>query len=117
MMASSPRWRGTVWRVMDTAPFGEPNESDGNPWALDLPAVTGMAGIEVFNGGTVLDSHKGEALTHWDEGLARGGRWWGIAVDDTHWHSIDRGLGWVVVRAAEPTPRALLAALARGHFY
>jgi hypothetical protein len=76
-----------------------------------------VAGIEIFNGGTVLDSHKGEAVAHWDEGLARGHRWWGIAVDDTHWHTLDRGLGWVMVRAPDLTPAALLHALARGHFY
>jgi predicted metal-dependent phosphoesterase TrpH len=80
-------------------------------------ARAGAHGIEIFNGGTVLDSQKGEALVHWDEGLARGARWWGIAVDDTHWHTIDRGLGWVMVRAAEQTPAAILGALARGHFY
>ncbi|HEU5316175.1 MAG TPA: CehA/McbA family metallohydrolase [Chloroflexota bacterium] len=85
----------------------------------DLTAGTraGAAGIEIYNGGTVLDSRKGEALTHWDEGLGRGERWWGIAVDDTHWHTIDRALGWVMVRAAEPSPRAVLDALAVGHFY
>jgi predicted metal-dependent phosphoesterase TrpH len=77
----------------------------------------GAHGIEVYNGGTVLDSQKGEATVHWDEGLARGARWWGVAVDDTHWHTVDRGLGWVMVRAAEATPGHILAALARGHFY
>jgi predicted metal-dependent phosphoesterase TrpH len=82
----------------------------------DLLAVE-TAGIEIFNGGTVLDSNKGEALTYWDEGLAKGARWWGIAVDDTHWHTIDRGLGWVVARAPELSVGALLHALARGHFY
>jgi predicted metal-dependent phosphoesterase TrpH len=80
---------------------------------LSLP----VAGIEIYNGGTVLDSQKGEALAYWDEGLARGARWWGIAVDDTHWHTVDRGLGWVVVRAAEPSPAALAHAMAQGHFY
>lgn len=82
----------------------------------DLRAVP-ASGIEAFNGGTVLDSQKGEALAHWDEGLARGSRWWGIAVDDTHWHSLDRGQGWVMVRVPERTPAALLHALAHGHFY
>jgi predicted metal-dependent phosphoesterase TrpH len=82
----------------------------------DLLAVPAH-GIEAYNGGTVLDSQKGEALAHWDEGLARGARWWGLATDDTHWHTVDRGTGWVVVRAPEATPAALLGALARGHFY
>lgn len=107
----------------------------------DLLALNGdpaLAGIEIYNGGSVLDSQKGEALAHWDEALARGARWWGIAVDDTHWHTLDRGLGWVMVRAPVPhhsspgaqrsppsggpatpelSPAALLHALARGHFY
>jgi hypothetical protein len=82
----------------------------------DVTRLPGIAGIEIFNGGTVLDSDKGHALAHWDEGLARGETWWGISVDDTHWHSIDRGLGWVIVRAPEPTPAAILQALAAGHF-
>ncbi|MGH2366679.1 MAG: PHP domain-containing protein [Chloroflexota bacterium] len=76
-----------------------------------------VAGIEVYNGGTVLDSQKGEAVSYWDEGLARGARWWGIAVDDTHWHTIDRGLGWIMARAPELSPAAVLQALAHGHFY
>lgn len=82
----------------------------------DLRAVPAH-GIEIYNGGTVLDSQKGDAVTYWDEGLARGERWWGIAVDDTHWHTLDRGLGWVMVRAPEQRPAALLDALAHGRFY
>ena len=77
----------------------------------------GAAGIELFNGAAMLESYRGEALAAWDETLARGARWWGIATDDTHWGTIDRGLGWVVVRAATAAPDALADALARGHFY
>ena len=79
----------------------------------------GASGIEIYNGGTVLDSHKGEALTHWDELLARrpGQAAWGIAVDDTHWHTIDRGLGWVMVRATDASPAAVVDALRAGQFY
>jgi predicted metal-dependent phosphoesterase TrpH len=82
----------------------------------DLVAVA-ADGIEIYNGGTVLDSQKGLALTHFDEGLARGARWWGIAVDDTHWHTIDRALGWVMVRAQEQTQASVMEAMARGQFY
>ena len=82
----------------------------------------GASGIEIYNGGTVLDSQKGEALIQWDELLQRGAvsgaaAQWGIAVDDTHWHTIDRALGWVMVRAADRTPAAVLDALRAGHFY
>jgi hypothetical protein len=83
----------------------------------DITRLSDIAGIEIYNGGTVLDSHKGEALIHWDEGLARGCNWFGIAVDDTHWHTIDRGLGWVMARAPERTPGTILRALAVGQFY
>ena len=70
----------------------------------------------------MLDSQKGEALTQWDELLERGAknggaRSWGIAVDDTHWHTIDRALGWVMVRAADRSPAAVLDALRAGAFY
>ena len=83
---------------------------------LALPSGA-VAGVEIYNGGTVLDSQKGEAVTHWDELLARGARWWGVAVDDTHWHTLDRGLGWVMTRASDATPSAVLQALVQGHFY
>jgi hypothetical protein len=42
---------------------------------------------------------------------------WGIAVDDTHWHTIDRALGWVMVRAADRSPSAIVDALRAGQFY
>lgn len=90
----------------------------------DLAAArdAGASGIEIYNGGTVLDSQKGEALTHWDELLERGAKdggppSWGIAVDDTHWHTIDRALGWVMVRAADRSPGAIIDALRTGAFY
>lgn len=85
----------------------------------DVRAATdaGAHGLEIYNGGTVLDSQRGEALAHWDEGLGKGARWWGVATDDTHWHTIDRALGWVMVRAAGRSPEAVLEALATGCFY
>lgn len=77
----------------------------------------GAAGIEVYNGASYLDSQKGESLASWDETLARGARFWGIATDDTHWGTLDRGLGWVMVRAPALSPGAITTALDHGHFY
>lgn len=82
----------------------------------DLLGLT-LDGIEAYNGGTVLDSLKGEAFTYWDEALLRGTNWSGIATDDTHWHTLDRGTGWVMVRATARTPDAIVAAIKAGHFY
>ena len=88
---------------------------------LTVAQAAGASGIEIYNGGTVLDSHKGEALTYWDELLQRRGDGasvpWGIAVDDTHWHTIDRGLGWVMVRPTDASAGATIDALRRGWFY
>lgn len=59
-----------------------------------------------------------EAL--WDAALARGAILWGTASDDAHdYHGHGKyppGGGWVVVHARRE-PRAILDALAAGHFY
>ena len=91
--------------------------------AADLLALYGddpqtrAAGMEVYNGAALLDRQKGDSLAAWDETLARGAQWWGIATDDTHWGTLDRGLGWVVVRAPAATPAAIATALDQGQFY
>ncbi len=82
----------------------------------DLMGLT-IDGIEACNGGTNLDSLKGEAFAHWDEGLLRGASWTGLGTDDTHWHTLDRGTAWVMVRATERTPGALVSAIKAGNFY
>lgn len=59
-----------------------------------------------------------EAL--WDAALLRGARLWGTASDDAHDYTghgkYPAGGGWVVVHARRE-PRAILDALAAGHFY
>lgn len=59
-----------------------------------------------------------EAL--WDAALARGATLWGTASDDAHDYTghgkYPPGGGWIVVHARRE-PRAILAALAAGHFY
>jgi hypothetical protein len=42
---------------------------------------------------------------------------WGVAVDDTHHYDIDVAAGWVMVKAAELSTSAILAALQAGRFY
>jgi predicted metal-dependent phosphoesterase TrpH len=83
----------------------------------DLLAVEAATGLEVWNGGTVLDSEKGVALAAWDELLRRGRRLWGFATDDAHFRLPDGALGWVVIHAADRGVAAAVEALRRGHFY
>jgi hypothetical protein len=85
----------------------------------DLLGLQGCFGLEVYNGGCDVDDAKGFSAVHWDDLLASGRSFYGLAVDDAHWRSgtKDAALGWVWVRAAQLTQEAILDALAKGHFY
>ncbi len=84
---------------------------------LDLLAIEAATGLEVWNGGTVLDSEKGAAPAAWDELLRRGRRLWGFATDDAHFRLPDGATGWVVMCPAERTVGGVLEALKQGRFY
>jgi hypothetical protein len=99
-------------------------------WAFDhthLVKVNGALLLEIFNGhpGVNLAGAPGkpgyEAI--WDGVLSAGKRMFGVATDDSHhysdfsWDRANPGRGWIVVRAAAPTRRALMDALASGDFY
>jgi hypothetical protein len=70
--------------------------------------------------------NKGDAdhpsMEHiWDDALMKGAIVWGVASDDAHAYEDPHGKwpaggGWVVVKARRD-PRAILDALAAGHFY
>ncbi len=83
----------------------------------DLLPLRDHAGIEIFNTGCWLEIQKGHSLVHWDLLLRRGQHIWGFATDDTHWGYPDYGQGWVMVRAEEKSPGAIVAALRAGQFY
>lgn len=67
------------------------------------------------------------AESMWDRLLTAGRRVYGVAVDDTHHLKppknpleedvVPPGRAWIVVRANERTPKAILDAIARGDFY
>ena len=82
----------------------------------DLLVVEGAFGVEVFNA-TCRRHGKERGEMHWDNLLHRGHRLWGIACDDAHHYDLDGAQGWVMVRAAELTPSAILDALQKGMFY
>ena len=86
----------------------------------DVTPLTGLAGIEVFN--TICQRMgRGEAGIIWDDWMDHAGHPLpAIANDDCHGnpaHGDDLFQGWSMVRAAERTPQAIVAALERGASY
>lgn len=80
-------------------------------------AVSGIAGVEVFNSLCEAMDGLGDSATVWDEALARGARLLGLAVDDTHWRHGEQGGGYVMVRAANLDEGSVLEALRAGRYY
>jgi hypothetical protein len=107
------RLRAAGGRVVLAHPYWSGQRS------ANLLDVAGCLGLEVYNGGCDVEDAKGFSTVHWDDLLAAGRRWWGLAVDDAHWRYGDRdaGLGWVWVKARALAPEAIFDALEQGHFY
>jgi hypothetical protein len=100
-------------------------------WALtpeQLRSVKNNKLFEIYNGHPMVNNFGGGGISGteaaWDAILSSGVLLYGIAVDDAH-HFKDPGnpklagpgRGWIMVRSAELTPRAILAAMERGEFY
>ena len=104
-------------------------------WAVtaeDLMALEGERFFEVYNGHPAVnndgDDLRPSTERMWDivlaERLSRGqGVMYGIATDDAHnYHEFDDnhsnpGRGWVMVRAEQLSPEAIVAAMEAGDFY
>jgi hypothetical protein len=85
--------------------------------AEEILPLERLAGLEIFNTSAHTDLGKGLATIHWDDLLARGKRWAGFAVDDTHGINDDGAGGWVWVKNETLSEDGLLDALNRGAFY
>ncbi len=95
-----------------------------NPELLAQLANHGAQLVEIANAQFAkwnagdADHPSTEAL--WDAALERGATIWGVASDDAHDYEkpgkYPAGGGWVMVKARRD-PRAILDALAAGHFY
>jgi histidinol phosphatase-like PHP family hydrolase len=98
--------------------LNHPNwEKRFNHWPQEqMEALTGYAGIEIYNG--VVEYLEGSALAtdRWDRLLSAGRRVWGFANDDMH-HPHNIGRGWNAVQTAGRTPKAICNALRAGRFY
>lgn len=73
--------------------------------------------VEVYNHKSAVEVDRGDGLVLYDALLHAGRRIGAIASDDSHHHEYDLFGGWVMVKAAENTPEALLAALKSGAYY
>lgn len=73
--------------------------------------------VEVYNNGCALESGRGDGAALLDQLLNEGRHLTAIATDDAHFRFSDACGGWVMVKADENEPGALLAALKAGHFY
>jgi hypothetical protein len=83
----------------------------------DWEACPGLAGLEVWNAGCELEIGRGDSSLHWDEALEAGHSLFGLATDDSHHPGYDSGFAWTMLRAADRSQEAVLAALREGRFY
>jgi hypothetical protein len=73
--------------------------------------------VEIYNNGCALESGRGDGAALLDQLLNEGRDILAIATDDAHFRFDDACGGWVMVKAEENEPSALLAALKSGDFY
>lgn len=83
----------------------------------DARSITAAHAVEIYNHGCVVDNDRGEGFVTLERLLNEGHRLNLTATDDAHFNTPDHFGGWVMVKAKENTPEALLAALKAGEYY
>lgn len=83
----------------------------------DAKSLTAAHAVEIYNHGCAVDNDRGEGFVTLENLLNEGRELNLIATDDAHFNTPDHFGGWVMVKATENTPEALLAALKAGEFY
>lgn len=83
----------------------------------DAAAMEAAHAVEIYNHGCVTGCDRGSGVYVLEHLLNAGRRVTLCATDDAHFSEPDHFGGWVMVRAPENTPEALLAALKDGAFY
>jgi len=83
----------------------------------DARAIDAAHAVEIYNHGCVVDNDRGDGFLTLEQMLNEGRQLNLIATDDAHFNTPDFFGGWVMVKATENTPEALLAALKAGEFY
>lgn len=83
----------------------------------DARAITAAHAVEIYNHGCATGCDRPDGAAIADLLLTEGRQLSLIATDDAHFSEPDHFGGWVMVKAPENTPEALLAALKAGAFY
>lgn len=83
----------------------------------DARTIDAAHAVEVYNHGCAMGCDRPDGFAIADLLLTEGRRLTMIATDDAHFSEPDHFGGWVMVKAQENEPDALLAALKRGDFY
>lgn len=83
----------------------------------DARSITAAHAVEVYNHGCATGCDRPHGFYTLDQLLSEGRRLTLCATDDAHFTEPDHFGGWVMVKAEENSPDALLAALKAGHFY
>ncbi len=83
----------------------------------DANAISAAHAVETYNHGCAIDNDRGEGFMIMENLLSKGRRVNLIATDDAHFSTPDHFGGWVMVKAEQNTPEALLEALKAGQYY
>ena len=83
----------------------------------DARSITAAHAVEIYNHGCAVGCDRPDGTAIADILMAEGRRFTLVATDDAHFYEPDHFGGWVMVRAEENQPEALLAALRAGQFY
>ncbi|MDT8855462.1 CehA/McbA family metallohydrolase [Paracoccaceae bacterium Fryx2] len=83
----------------------------------DARSIEAAHAVEIYNHGCANGCDRPDGFSIADLLLTEGRRLSLIATDDAHFYEPDHFGGWVMVKAPENTPEALLAALKAGEFY
>ena len=83
----------------------------------DAMSIEAAHAVEIYNHGCAIECGRGDGWAICDLMLSAGRKLTAIATDDAHFKGPDHFGGWVMVKAQENTPEALLQALKDGAFY
>ncbi|MDQ3700325.1 MAG: CehA/McbA family metallohydrolase [Chloroflexota bacterium] len=83
----------------------------------DVEGLRQYLALEVYNADTEVHIGRGNSQVLWDDLLGHGIPTLAVAVDDSHRPGHDSLRAWTVVRAADRSAGAIMAALSAGHFY
>jgi hypothetical protein len=83
----------------------------------DARTITAAHSVEIYNHGCAIACDRAHGFYTLDQLLTEGRKLTLCATDDAHFSEPDHFGGWVMVKAPENTPDALLTALKAGDFY